>query len=227
MGRAASTILDYRTSAAVQASKLALGRAVRHRENAYQAGAWSMLIAGLGALLLGPLLVAGLVASIQARFNLHHHHVGYWMSFALASMTLVPLLFWFEHRSRGQWFEGEMRAQGTTLADLWQCSSRGEWALRRTAASWAAIVEILLWGPRMIMNAHERFSGTTSAGVINEAIATINYLRHFDGGVGTDELPTIQPLPVLRYLLSRDWVGVSKSGDRVWLLTDARRALAL
>lgn len=225
MGRTSNT-LDYRTSAAVDAAKLALTTAVRHRERAYQAGAWSMLGAGLLALLVGPMLIAGFITSLAARWNAHHV-LGYWSLFGITAMALIPLLFWCERRTRGQWFEEEMRAQGTTPADLWQCSSRGEWELRRTAASWAAIFEILLWGPRMIMAARERFSGVVSAAVQLEATATINYLRHFDGGVGTDELPTIQTLPVLRYLISRDWVGVSKTGDRVWLLTDARRALGL
>ena len=75
--------------------------------------------------------------------------------------------------------------------------------------------------------ARQRLTGTVSAAVITDAIATINYLRHFDGGVGTDELPTIRPLPVLHYLASREWVGISETGDRVWLRQDARRALNL
>ena len=55
--------------------------------------------------------------------------------------------------------------------------------------------------------------------------ALLAYLRHFDGGVGVDELPTVQPMPVLGYLVSREWVGLSEDRRRVWLLADARRAL--
>jgi hypothetical protein len=198
--------LDYRASAAVEASKRALSAAVRHRERAYQAGAWSMFAVGALALLGGPAMIALCVTSIQY----HHHLLGYGVSFALAAITLVPLLFWIERRTRH-----------TTPSDLLRCTSDGECELRRSSG----LLELLSWAPRRIISARERLSGTVSAAVTTEAIATINYLRHFDGGVGTDELPTIQPLPVLRYLVSRDWVGVSETGDRVWLLKDARRAL--
>jgi MFS family permease len=205
LGRTSDTTLDYRASAAVEASKRRLSAAVRHRERTYLARAWSMLAGGVAALLAGPVLVAGCVLSLAYRWGAHQHTI-YWTIIAsLATLALVPVLFWLERRSARIELE-----YGSSIAD---------------AATMTP--EVLLWGPRQVMSARERLSETVSATVVTEAIATINYLRHFDYGVGTDELPTIQPLPVLRYLLSRGWVEVSEAGDQVRLLTEARQMLGL
>ena len=44
-------------------------------------------------------------------------------------------------------------------------------------------------------------------------------------GVNVSDLPTHDPMPVLRYLTSRDWIGVAKAGDRAWLLSEARKLI--
>ena len=206
MGRGSDTeTLDNRASKAAQASKRALEHAVRHRERAYQAGTWSMLASGIAALLVVPVLLAAIVLSVQYRFGVHHHAAAYSATIAtLLTAATVPALFWLARRS-----------------------SRVEMEFATSTAIAAMAPEVLLWAPRRITAARERLSETVSAGVITEAIATITYLRHFDDGVGADELPTIQPLPVVRYLVSRNWVGVSESGDRVWLFSDSRRALGI
>jgi hypothetical protein len=217
--------LEYRRSGAVELSQLSLASALRSRERAYQASAWTMLAFGLPAMLAGPLLATAIATGIQTQFRPHGGGLEWWSWFIIASAALLPLLFWCEARTRGRWFEDEVRAQGSTPADLWQSSSRGEWELRTTAASWAALFELLLWGPRMVLAARERFRGNVPAAVLADATSVINYLRHFTGGVPTFELPAVRHSPALQYLVSRDWIGVSKAGDRVWLLGDARRAL--
>ena len=218
----ARATLDYRGP--IDAAKLALTKAIQRREHAYQGAAWSMLAAGLPALLVGPLLVASVVASTEERFR-SRHPFGWWPVFTIAASVLIPLMFWFERRTRGEWYNDEVRGQGTSISDLSQCSSSGEWRLRTTAATWAGIFELMLWGPRMCMAAASRWRTRVPPAVLIDAAAIVAYLRHFEGGVGTHELPTLRPIEVLRYLVERDWVGVSKAGDRVWLLTDARRAL--
>ena len=204
LGRTSDTTLDYRASAAVEESKRRLSAAVRHRERAYLARAWSMLAGGVAALLAGPLLVAGCVLcwSIAGGASSHRlmdfdRHVGNVRSPSAAVLAGASL------RPRRAGVRPRRRQRRDHDPDL------------------------LLWGPRRIAAARERLSETVSANVVTEAIATINYLRHFDHGVGTDELPTIQPLPVVRYLVSRGWVEVSDCGDQICLLGDARRALGL
>jgi len=222
----AATTLDYRRPATRDAAQASIAAAVNKRELAYRAAAWSMLFAGSAALLLGLLFVAALVGGMEMRLA-PRWHVPWAAQFLIIAGVVAPLLFWWEQRTRGRWFEDEVRAQGTTLAELWQCSSRGEWELRTTAAGGAAVCEVLLWGPRMILAARDRWRDRNACAVITEAVAMIHYLRHFDGGIEVRELPSIRRGPVLRYLVSRDWVGVSKKCDRVWLLTDARRTLGM
>ncbi|MEO6435017.1 MAG: hypothetical protein ABIP55_04555 [Tepidisphaeraceae bacterium] len=217
--------IEYRRPGAVEKSQLSLAAAMRTRERDYQACAWTMLAFGMPAMLAGPLLATAIAAGIQKQFYAPGVGLAWWTWLAIASAMLLPLLFWCEVRTRGRWFEDEVRGQGTTPADLWQSSSRGEWELRTTAASWAALFELLLWGPRMVLAARDRFRGNVPSAVIADATVAINYLRHFAGGVATDELPVVRTETALQYLVTRDWVGVSRSGDRVWLLSDARRAL--
>jgi hypothetical protein len=216
--------LAYRRPGAVELSQLSLAEALRTRERSYQLAGWTMLALGAAALLIGPALIASFLIGLKSRLHLATA-IDWGACFAIAFAAMVPLLFWMELRTRGRWFEDEMRSQGTTPADLWQCSSRGEWELRTTAAGWAAMMEILLWGPRMVLGARERFRASVPTAVMADATAVINYLRHFDDGIPTAELPIHRPAAALRYLVSRDWAGVSKRGDRVWLLSEARRTL--
>ena len=219
-----SQTLDYRRSGAVELSQLSLAEALRTRERAHQACAWTMLAFGIPAALVAPLLIASFVIGLQSRIT-STPVIGWWAAFAAALLVIVPSLFWCEGRTKGRWLEEELRAQGTTLGDLWQCSSRGEWELRTTAAGWAGMFELLLWGPRMVMAVWERLRGTVPAAVLNDATAILNYLRHFDGGIAALELPVARPAAALHYLISRDWVGISSTGQRVWLLSEARRQL--
>ena len=200
--------LPLRRPAASGSSKRALDSAVRHRERAYRMTAWLMFTGGMMALLLGPAIVAALIV----KFAWHTRAaIAMTTSFALASALFVPVLLWLERLTRGHWFEQvEQEIRYGAIASV----------------PIAGVAELLLWGPRMIFAARDRWGKTVSVNVLTDAAATIAYLRHFaDDGVGTHELPTLQPAPLLRYLVSREWVGVSEDGRRVWLLADARRAL--
>jgi hypothetical protein len=204
------------TPAAVNASrsKRALDAALRRRERTYHMLAWTMLTCGVVALLILPTAIAAmtiaLVTKLQTHFAWHGHALATaGGAFVLASAIVLPALFWLERLTRGHWFDGDAASDGAV-----------------EAVPVAGIIELLLWGPRMIFAARERWRQSAPAMVLTDAAATIAYLRHFDdAGVGTHELPTIQPAAVLRYLASRNWVGLSDDGRRVWLLRDARRAL--
>jgi hypothetical protein len=198
--------LAYRRGPVINASQRSLTTAVRQRERAYQTMAWTMLILGTIALLAAPALAAGVVASVQAKLG-HHVLVQSAAAFAAASLLLIPLLFWLERITRGHFLEHEM--SGSTIP-----------------APSAGLVEIFLWGPRMIFAARDRRRATAPPYILTDAAATIAYLRHFaDAGVANHELPTIHPAPLIQYLASRHWIGRTPDGRRLWLLADARRAL--
>ena len=220
-----ATTIDYRMPGTRNGH--ALAERMRVRERGYQAAAWGMLAAGCAATVVAPLVVSWVIVSVQHRLAMGFHWapLGFGIVFPIACVVVIPLAFWWEKRTGGTWYEAEVRAQGTTVGELHRSSSRGEWELRRTAAYWTAIIEVALWGPRMVMSARERWSAKISATAMHEAAAIVHYLRHFDGGVLVTELPSAGPTAALRYLISRDWVGVAKAGDRVWLLSEARKHL--
>jgi hypothetical protein len=194
---------------------------VAEREQAYRAAAWSMLFAGVGALLLGLLVIWAAVATIDAHLPAKFH-LAWPLQIAIVTAGVTPLLFWWEHRTRGRWDDDRL-TQGIPLAAL--SAGRGGGDLRTTAAGGTAVGEVLLIGPRMILAARERWRSHTAAPLMAEAKGMIHYLRHFEDGLPVRELPTLRAAPVLRYLVSREWIGVSVSGERVWLLPHARRAL--
>jgi hypothetical protein len=168
---------------------------------------WIMLVSGVLALLLGPAIVAAVFAAMQTQFA-RHSFVAASAAFASAAALFSPPLLWLERMTRGQWFEEDARNGAATAVPV------------------AGVLELLLWGPRMIVAGLQRRRQTVSANILTDAAATVAYLRHFaDAGVGTHELPTVNPAPVLRYLASRNWVAISEDGSRVCLLAEARRAL--
>jgi len=171
--------------------------------------AWTMLAGGIGSMLVLPAAVAAVVAKIPGPAA-GHVLLATFVAFAAALALLIPALFWMERLTRGQWMNEET-SDAAVAAPV----------------PVAGMAELLLWGPRTIVAALRRRRQRVRANVLTEAASLIAYLRHFpeDDGVGTDELPTIRPAPVLAYLASRAWVGVSADGRRVWLRSDARRTL--
>jgi hypothetical protein len=181
---------------------------VQHRERAFQTAAWTMLAGGSVALLLGPVIAAVTVLA-KMQSPLTHELLGSLITFVVSVAVLVPLLFWIERLTRGHWIDEDVEDEATVAP-----------------VPVGGVIEVVLWGPRTIVAAMRRRRQHAHAKVLTEAASLIAYLRHFpEDGVGTDELPTLRPEPVLNYLASRDWVGVSADGRRVWLRSDSRRAL--
>lgn len=204
-------ILEYRRPpgetgrGASAESKRKIDTAVYGRERAFQISAWSMLACGSGTMLVLPTVVAAIAAKVP-HAAVGHALLAASVAFAAALALLIPALFWVERLTRSQWLEDGADAAPVPVA---------------------GVTELLLWGPRTIVAALRRRRQRVHGNVLTEAASLIAYLRHFpeDDGVGTDELPTIRPAPVLAYLATRHWVGVSADGRRVWLRSDARRAL--
>jgi len=188
---------------------------VHGRERAFQMSAWTMLAAGSAAMLALPVIAAAVAVKIPHLLGTGagaggHALLASSIGFAAAFALLIPALFWVERLTRNQWLEED--ATG---------------GLEAVPVPVAGLTELLLWGPRTIVAAMRRRRQRAHANVLTEAASLIAYLRHFpeDDGVGTDELPALRPQPVLAYLASRAWVGVSADGRRVWLRSDARRTL--
>ena len=201
-------------------SERSVAQSIAQRERGYQTAAWTMLIVGSIGCLIAPILLASLAVAIESMAH-PAWRLGWWPCLGLASLALVPLLFWLESRSRTQWLRDEVSDESVTIGEALLAPARTATA----SGVSGALLEIFLPPVRMVLAARERSRTPIAAATLHDAAATLGFLRHFDSGVSVADLPTVQPLRVLCYLVSRDWVGVSKDGRRVWLLTDSRKAL--
>ena len=151
--------------------------------------------------------------------------------FSLSCLCVLPLLYWLELRTRGNFLTDELRAQGHSIEEgvrtLW--SSRGE--LRQTGALYAMYVEIFLFGPRMTIDAVRRLTARLRVGrpPIPRAAEILMFLSIADGGVAVHGLSRGESPEELRrtltYLRLHDWIDVGDHGRRAWLLSTARRRL--
>jgi hypothetical protein len=217
---------DDRRPRGLDRNERSLAGLILARERKYQAAAWAMVIVGIAGSFIAPALLATFAVTIQKHLHAPPP-LGWFACFTLASAAIVPLLFWVELKSRGQWSEDELAGDGTTVGEALLAPAR---CTAARPAVLAAVAEILLPAPRMILAARDRWSASVPAAILHDAAAVLNYLRQDGppaGGVRASDLPTVRPLRVLCYLVSREWVGLSPAGDRVWLLPEARRSLSL
>ena len=141
--------LNYRTPADDARDNRLLLR-LRQREAGFWLRVFTKLAIGLPLTLLAPLVVASFLSNILWRFGVA---VEWGLLFFLSLIILIPLFFFIEWRTRGEFLAEEMRAQGTTPSELFNATSRGELQLRRSAAAAAGLIEIFLFAPRLILGA--------------------------------------------------------------------------
>jgi hypothetical protein len=194
----------------------------------------AMLAAGAALSFLGPLILAGIARYIQFQAGVREP-TSWWLWFVLLSGTVIPLLYWLEHRTRGEFFTDAVRDAGlgeNVGAGGLSTASRSEWEMQTAAATWAAYIEILLFAPRMTMNAFRQRRMRANLGHVDPVrpAEIIHLLRTTDSGV--DPIALAKPgesmedlWPALLWLSLHNWIGISRRQDRVWLLSDARGAL--
>lgn len=222
-----SNVLDYRTPAN-ELRLRRIARALTAREGIFWFKITAMLGVGGLASFLGPIVVTAIARKLCAALE---YPVSGMVLLNLSCLTVLPLLYWLEIRTRGSFLSEELQAQGTTGADLYRSSSLGEWELRRTAVVYAVYIEVFLYGPRMTLDAlrqlRRRIQSRRPA--IPRAAEIVMFLAAADGGVDVERLPWMETPGQLRrtlsYLQLHDWIDLGDHGRRVWLLSMARRRL--
>src|SRR4051812_37634934 len=168
-----------------------------------------MLLVGAAGLFIAPALLATLTVTVQSHLHAHHR-LGWFSCFTLTSAAVVPLLFWVELKARGQWTENELTSEAATVGEALLAPARCTAAAARPAGP-AAAARVPLPAPRMILAARDRWAAPVPTPTLHDAAAVLNFLRHDDHarrGVAVCDLPTVRPLRVLCYLVSREWVSV-------------------
>jgi hypothetical protein len=192
------------------------------------------LAVGLLILLIGPCLLASVyVKGMDALIGraLITETTLYW----ILVLVLTPLLFRMEIKTRGRYYNDAVMEAGSPSGGSFYLGSPyagiGFIAANPRQAA-AGFVELLLLGPRLVLEAfqkvhHARLVKSANLDRAAEVLCVLN---------GADHAMLITQLqkpgeqlaglvPTLAYLLFHDWIGMSKKGDKVWIGSDAKAAL--
>ncbi len=152
-----------------------------------------------------------------------------WMIWLGVGVVLIPLLFWTEIRTRGGYFED---AAGSFGGGADGARSYGEYRVDQAQAAVAFYTELLLSGPRFVLEGAgmRRRRGKVDEGLMMRAADVLRDLLSVGEGMTIGQLrregeETEQLLAAIRYLEEHEWIGRSRDGKRVWLQTEGRLRL--
>ena len=212
-----------------------LAERLRQRELAKKGSIAMHLVIGLPCLLIGPIVLSAIYFMLAV---IWFGAYSYWSLIFWSSVVLViPLLFWTEIRAHGTYFTDTVREANPDGNNPTNYVLLGELGMLtafivnpRLSAS--GLVELFLFGPRMILEAITSLRRVNALRQVDRGRAVnvlADLLAHSTGSelrVLLHENETLASLlPVVAYLLYYQWVDISKTGDRVWVLSDARSSL--
>jgi hypothetical protein len=186
---------------------------------------WTLLVA-LGSLfcLLGPVIVGSFIwlKQFQTRGMAMHS----WLfRVAQTGVFFLPILFLIEWATRGKLLEEGAEALG----------AGSRLPVGRQAAQGMVFLEMCLWGPRMVIAGTKKLYNLSKHRGADRNLAADMLAMLVNAGQG---IPSAQLYPLaknnddafsdaLAYLLFHDLIGISKTGDRAWLLSEAKRTLGV
>jgi hypothetical protein len=186
-------------------------------------GRWTLLIlAGAAFCLIGPVLFG---SGLWLKHSTETPHHGWWFWVGATALWFLPIMFVVEYMTRGKMFEEGAEALGDAAR---LPGGRG-------AAQGLVLVEMCLWGPRMVIGGTKKLYGLGQHRRADRKLASELLAVLANRGEG---MPTAQLYPLangnddafgdcLAFLLFHDLIGISKQGDRAWLLSEAKRSLRL
>lgn len=208
---------------------------LRSRGQVFWVKVAGMLLLGVPCCLVGPLFLGSLFWFVYGTLV---DWVPWSWFFWGAVLVVLPLLFRAEIQTGGDFLGNVARDITPNNAANAAMLVGGELGMLYAFViaprqSSAGIVELLLFGPRLVVDAVRqiRTKLKTRGADLDRAAGVVAALLRQDQGVATVSLlrpgeQTEALLPTLGYLVFHDWVGVGDGGNRVWLLSDARRALS-
>jgi hypothetical protein len=198
---------------------------------------WMMLAFGGGVVcLIGPAIFGTFYWLRQfrgggVRIAETHTWIG---AVSLTAAWFLPVLFFIEWVTRGKLLENTLDTAGDMGFSYGNRMVGGGYFAGR-AMTGAMLIEICLWGPRMVIGGAKRlFSRTQHASADRNLAAKMLHAMLLRG----EGLPTAQLYPLangrddafsdaLAYLLFFDLIGIAKAGDRAWITSEGKRALKL
>jgi hypothetical protein len=192
------------------------------------------LLVGVAALCIGPIMVAVLWGHMVSPYNVN---VSWSAVFFWAAVVVIPLSFWGEWRYGESNFYEAARNSGLSGSTSWYSLTVNQWQALAgyygdADVGMAFYVELCFWGPRQIFRARQGIRRVRLLRNIDRlrAAEVLADLCAGEHGVAVQNLPDADKdmgvlLGALAYLLTYEWIGVSKDGQKVWIDSDARRIL--
>jgi hypothetical protein len=196
---------------------------LRRLDAAFRTRTFTLMLLGVLFLFIGPGLFTLIAWNMQ--FMAQGYPTPPGEIFLICSAVLIPLLFILEYFTRGTFYSAPDAPDPDSMGGDSPASRGGAYAL---------VIEISLWGPRIIMSGlrklreESRFSNDARAAGA-QIIACL--LKTEEGSLYSGRLLTTCALEddlfadSLRYLTFHDRVGIAKDGSRVWLISEARRKI--
>jgi hypothetical protein len=201
-----------------------------------------MFAFGVPLSLFGPLLLATmfwLTALLLRISTLGRDYLPWPWFFGIAVVVVVPLLYRLELRTGGDYL-GDVSTAGEPLGPHgWSMMPMMTGRVVGVATILAnprqvsgGIVEIFLFGPRMVIGAYRqaKLARHLRTVDIDRAAGVILSLRCHKEGVDFPQLlhkgEKLEDLmPALAYLSFHKWIGAADGWHRIWLFTESRELL--
>jgi hypothetical protein len=189
-------------------------------DKGFRARWFALLIAGALVSMIGPVIFGSATWIRQYRTADEVHpwlwHVG------MVCLWFLPILFLIEWMTRGKLLENTVE----------ETAGMGRFVAGRMVAG-AVFVEMCLWGPRMVTGGVRKQIGLTRHRHADRGLAAAMVAELINRG---DGLPIGELFALagnrddvfgdaLAYLMFHDLADVSKTGDRVWLCSEGKKAL--
>jgi hypothetical protein len=196
-------------------------RMLLRREGRFRNRWGTLAFLGFCVLWLGPALFATLGWIAQQRDG--GSPTSWGTLFGWCAVIGVPLFLLLEYLTRGSYFESAVEELDDAIT----------YSARNRSAGAAMLIEIGLWGPRMLIAGVTKLGGAArhKPAARRAAAALVAVLLRREDGMRSGDAMTEAQLnaddfgDALAYLTFHDIVGISKDGLRLWLLTDARKKL--
>ena len=203
-----------------------------------QAGFWFRILAklalGIPLSFIGPALLACIINVSLLRARVHDPPA--WLTlFWISCLIVIPILYLIEWYHHGDFFLDAARSQGITSGTYFTAFiSYSNWRYRNAEALGAFYTEILLFAPKQVFSAiadfRQRIDLTHDQ--MRRAAESVYDLSTCDTSLPIAQLHRPGESPesfrrILQYLQFHNWIDISKTGDRAWLLTTARKKLKL
>ena len=196
------------------------------------------IFAGLPCCLFAPLLLGSLFWFSHAQlFGFIH-----WNYFILgATVVCLPLLFSLEIRTKGGYLDGVMSDPGPELPGGADVARRlMVFGMLPTVAAGAAVeprrsvagvVELFLFGPRLIVNGIRHLRQTRKLPPTNLKLAAkiLTLLCERESGIPIEMLKSrkVEPADVdnaIFWLVFYGWIGISKDWQKIFIYSESRAA---